>query len=135
MRWYGDEPFSCDVGDRWTDDEGVERVSALRATDQPRRRARRGDRRWVTITRPPSDEKLELLEIDRVLGAEGVPHGDDRERWTRQKRIRWLGDRGRAAARYKVVGGKIIEGQMTVDDCIAEVERDIAARPPWDGHA
>lgn len=120
MRWYGDEPFSCDAGDRWTDDEGVERVSS-------------GDGRWVTITRPPSDEKLELLEIDRVLRAEGVGAGA-LPGLTRTGRIRRLGAKRRKAEK-RIVNYEVMEGQMTVDDCIAEVERNIAARPPWDGHA
>lgn len=117
--WFGDEPFSCEAGDRWTDDDDVVRVS--------------GGIGWATITRPPSDEHLELLELDRVLDAEKVPRWNHPSNLPRVARIRWLGDQRRKAeqllagpvqSRYKVVGGKIIDGQFTVDEMIEDIEHN-----------
>lgn len=79
----------------------------------------------------------ELRAVDAALNAERVPQFTDGPhaltRRTRPARVRWLGDQARLAAQAASQRRVMIAGsfkgsneyrQMTVDDCIAEVERN-----------
>lgn len=77
------------------------------------------------------DLEAALSAVDQALTDERVPlYGSgarDLTRLTRYGRIRWLGDQRRVALRNALDQPNrygLPPGQMSVDDCIAEAERD-----------